>query len=121
MKIFVAGGGTGRGLAVSNQTKDITYMKMVEVQAGLGMGVKKFKLIWVFETERAFNQFVESGWEIGAQATAGAKVGDSGLSFEGAVPIADGVWLYQLTGTGLAVELTAKGTKYFKDSKLNEY
>jgi hypothetical protein len=35
------------------------------------------------------------------------------------VAIAPGVWLYQLTGDGLALELTAKGTKYYKDGDLN--
>jgi hypothetical protein len=29
------------------------------------------------------------------------------------------VWLYQFTDDGLAVELTAKGTKYYKDDDLN--
>ena len=33
--------------------------------------------------------------------------------------VAPGVWLYQLTDKGLALELTAKGTKYYKDSDLN--
>jgi hypothetical protein len=28
-------------------------------------------------------------------------------------------WLYQLTDDGLALELTAKGTKYYKDDALN--
>jgi hypothetical protein len=37
----------------------------------------------------------------------------------GAVAISKGVWLYQLTDDGLAVELTAKGTKYYKDDDLN--
>ena len=37
----------------------------------------------------------------------------------GAVSVAPGVWMYQLTDTGLAAEVTAKGTKYFKDSSLN--
>lgn len=30
-----------------------------------------------------------------------------------------GLWLYQLSGDSLALELTAKGTKYCKDSDLN--
>ncbi len=38
MKILVAGGGSGSGIAVDNKTKKATYMKMVEVQAGLGNG-----------------------------------------------------------------------------------
>jgi lipid-binding SYLF domain-containing protein len=119
MKILVAGGGSGKGLAVNNKTKAATYMKMAEVQAGLGFGVKKFQLVWVFETEKAFNDFVNSGWELGAQATASAKVGDKGASYQGAVAVAPGVWLYQLSGDSLALELTAKGTRYYKDGDLN--
>ena len=83
MKILVAGGGSGKGIAVNNKTKATTYMKMAEVQAGLGFGVKKFRLVWVFETEKAFNDFVNSGWEIGAQATASAKAGDKGAELPG--------------------------------------
>jgi len=119
MKILVAGGGSGKGIAVNNKTKAMTYMKMAEVQAGLGFGVKKFRLIWVFETDTAFNNFVNSGWEFGAQATASAKAGDKGASYQGAVAVSPGVWLYQLAGDSLALELTAKGTKYYKDGDLN--
>lgn len=36
-----------------------------------------------------------------------------------AMSVSPGVWLYQLTETGLALELTAKGTKYYKDDDLN--
>ena len=119
MKIFLAGGGSGKGIAVNNKTKATTYMRMAEVQAGLGIGVKKFQLVWVFENEQALDRFVNSGWEIGAQATAAAKTGDKGTAYQGAVSVSPGVWLYQLTGDGLAVELTAKGTKYYKDGDLN--
>lgn len=119
MKILVAGGGSGKGIAVNNKTKATTYMKMAEVQAGIGFGVKKFKLVWVFETDKALKDFVNSGWELGAQATAAAKSGDKGGSYQGAVSVAPGVWLYQLTDDGLALELTAKGTKYYKDNDLN--
>lgn len=119
MKIFLAGGGSGKGIAVNNKTKATTYMRMAEVQAGLGVGVKKFQLVWVFDTEQALDRFVNSGWEIGGQATAAAKAGDKGTAYQGAMSIAPGVWLYQLTGDGLALELTAKGTKYYKDGDLN--
>lgn len=119
VKILVAGSGTGKGMAVSNKTKAATYMKMAELQAGLGFGVKKFQLVWVFETDQALNQFVNSGWELGAQATASAKAGDKGASYQGAVAVAPGVWLYQVSGDGLAAELTVKGTKYYKDAELN--
>ena len=78
MKILFAGSGTGKGIAVDNKTKTTTYMKMFEVQAGLGFGVKRFSLVWVFETDEALKEFVDAGWEIGAQATAAAKSEDKG-------------------------------------------
>jgi len=48
MKIFLAGGEKGSGVAINNKTKKKTYMKMIELQAGLGFGIKKFKQVWVF-------------------------------------------------------------------------
>ncbi|MFA6600026.1 MAG: hypothetical protein WC352_07745 [Candidatus Omnitrophota bacterium] len=119
VKIFFAGSGTGRGVAVNNKTGQKVFMNMAELQAGLGIGVKKFMLIWIFDNEGSFNNFVNSGWEIGAQASAAAKAGDTGGAYEGAVPIASGIWLYQLTDAGVSLELTAKGTKYYKDNDLN--
>jgi lipid-binding SYLF domain-containing protein len=119
MKILVAGGGSGSGVAYDNKTKRATYMKMVEIQAGLGMGIKKFKLVWVFENQALLNQFINSGWELGGQTSAAATTGGKGGSFQGAMSVAPGVWLYQLTDDGLALELTAKGTKYYKDNDLN--
>jgi lipid-binding SYLF domain-containing protein len=119
MKILLAGGGSGKGLAVNNKSKQGTFMKMIEVQAGLGMGVKKFRLIFVFENQVDLDKFINSGWEIGGQATAAAQAGGQGGGLAGAMSISPGVWLYQLTDDGLALELTAKGTKYYKDKDLN--
>lgn len=120
MKILVAGGGSGTGIVIDNQTKKETFMKMAEVQAGLGFGVKQFRLVWVFERKADMDRFTNSGWEIGAQTTASAKVAGQGANvLAGAISVTPGVWLYQLTDDGLALELTAKGTKYYKDAGLN--
>ena len=119
MKIFLAGGGRGHGMAVDHVTKKETFMKMLEIQAGLGLGIKKFRLVWVFENKKDLNNFINSGWEFGGQATAAAKLSDEGGAFAGAMSISPGIWLYQLTDDGLALELTAKGTKYYKDKDLN--
>ena len=74
----------------------------------------------MFEKTSDLDKFVNSGWELGAQATASAQMSGQGMeAFAGAMSISPGVWLYQLTDDGLAVELTAKGTKYYKDSDLN--
>jgi lipid-binding SYLF domain-containing protein len=120
MKILVAGSGTGQGIAIDNKSKKETFMKMVEVQAGLGFGIKKFRLVWVFEKQKDLNDFINSGWEFGAQASASAKMGDQGTGLSGAMSVKPGVWIYQLNDDGLAIEFTGKGTKYYKDDDLNQ-
>ena len=118
-KILFAGGGRGSGIAVENATQKVTYMGMREIQAGLGFGVKKFSVLFVFETKKAFDNFIEGNWEFGGQATAAAKSGDGGGSLQGAGVVSEGVWMYQMTDKGVALELTAKSTKYRKDDDLN--
>jgi len=118
-KILVAGAGKGKGIAVDNATQKVTYMKMREVQAGLGMGVKKFSIIFVFENKKVLDDFTNGNWNFGGQTTAAAKTGDGGGSLQGAGSVSPGVWMYQLTDKGLALELTGKGTKYSKDDDLN--
>ena len=121
VKILFGGSGNGRGLAINNQTKVETFMKMFEIQAGLGFGVKKFRVIFVFDNQKAFDGFVNSGWEFGGQTSAAAKTSpEKGGSMQGAASVSDGVWMYQLTDKGLALELTGKGTKYSKDKDLNK-
>jgi lipid-binding SYLF domain-containing protein len=78
VKILVAGSGNGKGMAVDNKDKREIFMKMLELQAGLGMGVKKFQVVFVFNNAKAFNSFVKSGWQFGGQSTAAAKIGDKG-------------------------------------------
>ena len=119
MKILVAGGGKGKGEAINNKTGKETFMKMLEVQAGLGFGIKRFQVVFVFENEKVFNEFVNSGWEFGGQSTAAVKLDDDGGAFTGAATVSPGVWIYQLTEDGLALEITVKGTKYMKDNDLN--
>jgi lipid-binding SYLF domain-containing protein len=119
VKILFGGTGNGKGIAVNNKTKHETFMKMLEVQAGLGMGVDKFRVIFLFDDQRAFDSFVNSGWEFGGQSTAAAKNGDKGAAMGGAVAVSEGVWMYQLTDKGLAADISATGTKYYKDEELN--
>jgi lipid-binding SYLF domain-containing protein len=94
-------------------------MKAVEVQAGLGMGIKKFRLIWVFETRAALDRFIQQGWQLGGQAGYTAKASGKGSGLAGAAAVEPGVWLYQLTDDGLAAEITVKGSRYYKDDDLN--
>src|SRR5207244_3731421 len=40
----------GSGIAVNTQSKQETFMKMISAGAGLGVGVKDYRVIFVFET-----------------------------------------------------------------------
>lgn len=110
----------GSGLAHDNKTGRDIYMKMLSGGVGLGLGVKDFRGVFVFKTKRAFDKFIDMGWEGGAHADAVAKAGKEGGAAEGAVTVAPDVDLYQITENGLAIEATIQGTKYFKDDDLNQ-
>ncbi|MGV0963484.1 MAG: YSC84-related protein [Polynucleobacter sp.] len=120
MKILIAGGGTGSGVVIQKDGVKPIYMSMAEVQAGLGLGIKSFQNIFVFQTKAALNDFVNSGWTFGGQVTAAAKYEKDGDAYQDAVVVAPGVLMYQLTDSGLAVEITGKGTKYYKNTDLNK-
>ena len=119
VKLFFAGGTTGKGLVVNHRTGRQTFMKMLQVQGGLGFGVNPNRLIFVFTNERALRNFIDQGWEFGGQANLSAMAGGQGAQFSGAAAVAPGVYLYQLTQTGLSASLTVGGKKFFKDGDLN--
>jgi lipid-binding SYLF domain-containing protein len=109
----------GAGIAVNNKSKEETFMKMASAGAGLGMGVKDYRVIFVFENDKALAEFLNSGWSGSAQADAAAKAGEKGGAYSGAQEISPGVWVYQITKNGLALQVTLQGTKYYKDHDLN--
>jgi lipid-binding SYLF domain-containing protein len=94
-------------------------MKMFSAGVGPGIGIKDYRAVFVFETKNAFYSFITSGLDLAAQADAAAKAGHEGGAFAGAFSVAPGVWVYQITEAGLALQATLQGTKYYKDGKLN--
>jgi lipid-binding SYLF domain-containing protein len=80
--IFVSAGG-GYGVVKEMSTGKHTYMNMAEGGIGLGIGAKDYRIVMVFHTTEALNQFVENGWTFGGNADAAAKTSDKGGSVEG--------------------------------------
>ena len=118
VNLILASFGGGYGVVTDNQTGKQTYMKMAEVGLGLGAGVKDFRAVFVFHNEAVMSRFVDEGWAFGAQADAAAKAGDKGVAKSGEVTV-DNITIYQLTESGLSLQATVKGTKYWKDDQLN--
>ena len=94
-------------------------MKMLSGGVGIGLGVKDFRGVFVFSSERALRRFVEGGWDASAQVDAAAKSEDKGGAWAGAFDVAPGIKLYQLTKHGLAFQATIQGTKFWKDDELS--
>ena len=72
----------------------------------------------VTDNKYSLDRFVNSGWAFGGHADAAAKAGDKGAAVGGEALI-DGITIYQFTQSGLALQVTVKGTKYWKDDELN--
>ncbi len=115
VKIILLGGGTGKGMAVNNRNNHETFMDMIEGTVGFGLGAKTYNVVFIFENEKALNDFTENGWQIGGQVTAAATDSVSGSSYQGAFSVSPGVWMYEMTDKGLALEITLKGTKFSKN------
>ena len=119
-KLLYGGGERGSGIAINNSTKHETFMKMFELQPGLGLGASKFRLILVFDTPDEFDKFVTSGWEAGANAMAAAKNKTTNEgAYAGAVTLSSGVYMDQVTEAGLIVGVSITGGKFYLDKELN--
>ena len=118
-KVLFMGSATGEGIAVSHATQRETFMRMVELQPGYGFGVQQFRLVFVFATPQAFDQFVYSGWEFGGNAMAAANTSTQQMGNQLGVSVSPGVLMYQLSDQGAIVGLSITGAKYYPDANLN--
>ncbi len=117
--IFLLSTGSGYGVVTDNKGKNPTYMKMMTVGGGLGLGLKDFRAVIIFRKREDMEKFVEKGWEFGGQADAAFKSGDKGAAFSAAQTVDFDIITYQLTENGAALQATLQGTKYWKHKDLN--
>jgi lipid-binding SYLF domain-containing protein len=116
---FIVGGGGGYGVAVDRKDNREPYMKMAQVSLGLGLGGQDIRVVFVFHSQRALDNFILSGWEFGGQADAAAKASEKGGALTGEVSIDAETTMYTLTQTGLMAKVNLAGTKYWRDDALN--
>lgn len=115
--LFVSAG-TGYGVVKDMRTGQHTYMNMAEIGLGLGIGAKDYRIIVVFHTVDAMRYFVQRGWTLGGNADISAKASDKGISLDGETYFGN-VTVYTVTESGLALQATLKGVKFWKDKALN--
>ena len=115
--IFPFAAGFGRGVAVSAETDQRTYMMMGTGGAGAAIGIGGFEaqIVILFERPDAFNSFVTNGYD--ATAETGTKYGDE--TTDQSVRFIDGRSVFVLGTRGWRVGASASGTRYWPDDDLN--
>ena len=113
---FGFSGGGGNGVAKVRESGEKTYMQMGTAGIGIGLGINKYQVVFLFQDSRTFRNFVETGWQ--ADATASAVAGQTGA--EAKTDFSNGLAIYQITDTGLMAHADIAGTKYWKNNKLNK-
>ena len=122
MNLFLLSTGHGYGMVVDKSGKE-TFMAMGSLGGGVGFGAKDLSVVFIFKKDDVLKKFIESGWQFGGEADATAKAGDKGggAAKEGAADTGANVFeIYQMTDTGVALQATVAGTKYWKDKDLNK-
>ena len=117
--IFVGAGG-GHGVVVDKTTGRKTYMKVSSGGVGFGLGAKDYRQVMIFKTRQALTDFVGSGWGVGSQADATAKTIESGGDVGADGALGKDLTTYTMTETGLALQATVSGTRYWVDDDLNQ-
>jgi lipid-binding SYLF domain-containing protein len=117
--VFASAGG-GYGVVLDKATGRRTYMKMTSGGLGIGIGAKDYQLVVIFKNRKAVTEFVGSGWDLGGQADATARSGSTGGGMGGDGSINSNYIFYTLTNTGLALQATLTGTRYWVDDELNQ-
>ena len=119
INLLVFSSGNGYGIARNMKTGDDIYMKMRALGVGIGLGAKDFRAVIIFKTAEALRKFTTEGWEWGGHADAAAKSGEKGKAIGTAGDITADMEIYTFTESGIALQATIAGTKYWKDDDLN--
>lgn len=118
INLILASFAGGHGVVVDRGGHE-TFMKMGSAGLGLGLGVKDFRALFIFNDKEKLTTFIEKGWDFSGQVDAAAKSDNKGAAVAAAGTIMPGVEVYQLTKNGLALQATLQGTKYWRDKDLN--
>ncbi|MGH7187206.1 MAG: YSC84-related protein [Pseudomonadota bacterium] len=116
---FIIGGAGGKGLVHDMKTRKDTYMDMAQASAGLQIGIAENETLIIFKSQKAMEQFVNSGWEFGGGGTAQAGVAGKQAGAGGGENLIADASYYTLTKNGLQAGGALAGTKFWKDKELN--
>ena len=103
-KLPLLGGGYGLGVAFDKPDATRTYLNITRFDLGAGLGVGSYRVLVIFETREALENFVKSGWQsgIGVESRIGQR-DQSAMMGLGA-----GFTAYAVADSGTALTATAR-------------
>ncbi|EMY3591412.1 hypothetical protein QHE53_17030 [Aeromonas salmonicida] len=106
----------GAGVAINRGSGQHTYMKMLGAGLSAGLGGKFYQQVILFEDKARFDAFVTKGWEATSEVGAVAGKESAGLTAK----YNGGMAIYQIGETGLLLDASISGSKYWVDKDLTE-
>ena len=116
---FLVGGAGGSGVAHDARNGKDTYMHMAQASAGPQVGISQRDTLLVFKTQKAFDNFVAKGWEVGGGGSLAAGAGGKSAGGGSGEEFVDDAKYYTLTKNGVEAGGAVAGTKFWKDKDLN--
>lgn len=108
VKIPTIGWATGAGVVLEKATGKRSYLRIPEIQFGMGWGGRVEKLVMIFQDIDKLHDIADGKWYAGASAEAAAKAGDVGAAGGGGTSdlLKKGYTSYVLTDAGISATAT---------------
>jgi len=108
VKVPVIGAGGGAGVVVDKANGKKSYLRVPELQFGLGWGGRAEKVILIFQDVERLRDLAGGTWKAGIKAEAAAKAGDVGAAGGGGTGdlMKKGFTTYVLTDAGVSATAT---------------
>ena len=103
-KLPLLGGGYGLGVAFDKLNATRTYLNVTRFDLGAGLGIGGYRVLVLFETRKALDDFVKNGWKSGVGAE--SRMGQRGKST--LVSSGSGFTAYAVGDSGAALTATAR-------------
>ena len=108
VKVPMIGAGGGAGVVVEKANGKRSYLRVPQLQFGLGWGGRSEKVILVFQDIEKLRDLADGTWKAGIEAEAAAKAGDIGAAGGGGTGdlVKKGFATYVLTDAGVSATAT---------------
>lgn len=107
VKVPMVGAGGGAGVVVEKSSGKRTYVRIPELQFGVGWGGRSEKIVLIFQDVEKLRDLANGKWNAGIEAEAAAKAGDVGVAGAGSTgDLMKGFSTYVLTDAGVSATTT---------------